>query len=56
MSVTGDDVMMAPNVQLYTATHPTDPIIICDQALEYAKPIKVLLSPLRFAILHQDHI
>eukprot|EP01114_Cavostelium_apophysatum_P016407 TRINITY_DN4656_c0_g1_i1.p1 TRINITY_DN4656_c0_g1~~TRINITY_DN4656_c0_g1_i1.p1 ORF type:complete len:219 (+),score=20.77 TRINITY_DN4656_c0_g1_i1:78-659(+) len=37
----GDGVMFAPNVQLYTATHPTDPKVRVDQLLEYAKPIKI---------------
>jgi maltose O-acetyltransferase len=38
----GDDVMFAPNVQLYTATHPTDPDLRCyPQLWELAKPIKI---------------
>jgi acetyltransferase-like isoleucine patch superfamily enzyme len=36
----GDDVMIAPNVGIYTATHTVSPEIR-KQALEYAKPITV---------------
>lgn len=36
----GNDVWIAPNVGIYTATHPTDPEQR-RQKLEYAKPIKI---------------
>lgn len=36
----GDNVLIAPNVQIYAATHPTDYKIRL-QDLEYAKPIKI---------------
>lgn len=34
----GDNCMLAPNVQLYTATHPIDPVER-NSGLEYGKPI-----------------
>ena len=36
----GDNCMFAPNVQLYTATHPLHPVKR-NSGLEYAKPIKI---------------
>ncbi|MBF8807209.1 MAG: chorismate mutase [Enterococcus lacertideformus] len=36
----GDNCMLAPNVQLYTATHPLNPTKR-NSGLEYAKPIKI---------------
>ncbi|EMW5714738.1 chorismate mutase [Enterococcus lactis] len=36
----GDNCMFAPNVQLYTATHPLHPVKR-NSCLEYAKPIKI---------------
>lgn len=36
----GDNCMLAPNVQLYTATHPLHPVKR-NSGLEYAKPIKI---------------
>lgn len=36
----GDNCMFAPNVQLYTATHPLHPVK-SNSGLEYAKPIKI---------------
>lgn len=36
----GDNVMFAPGVQLYTATHPIDPVER-NSGLEYAKPITI---------------
>ncbi|AZP04005.1 sugar O-acetyltransferase [Jeotgalibaca ciconiae] len=36
----GDNCMLAPNVQLYTATHPLDPIER-NSGYEYAKPITI---------------
>lgn len=36
----GDNCMLAPNVQLYTATHPIDPNER-NSGLEYAKPITI---------------
>lgn len=36
----GDSCMFAPNVQLYTATHPLHPVKR-NSGLEYAKPIKI---------------
>lgn len=36
----GDNVMMAPNVQIYTAYHPTDPILRYS-GQEFAKPIRI---------------
>ncbi|MGJ9383340.1 sugar O-acetyltransferase [Salipaludibacillus sp. CF4.18] len=36
----GDRCMLAPNVQLYTATHPIDPVQRAS-GLEYGKPIKI---------------
>ena len=36
----GDNFMFAPNVQLYTATHPLHPVKR-NSGLEYAKPIKI---------------
>lgn len=36
----GDNVMFAPRVGLYTATHPIDPGVR-NRGLEYAKPIKI---------------
>eukprot|EP01121_Diplochlamys_sp_Union-15-3_P015811 TRINITY_DN5280_c0_g1_i2.p1 TRINITY_DN5280_c0_g1~~TRINITY_DN5280_c0_g1_i2.p1 ORF type:complete len:202 (-),score=43.60 TRINITY_DN5280_c0_g1_i2:55-660(-) len=36
----GENVLIAPNVQIYTATHPTDPKIRL-QGLEMAYPIKI---------------
>ena len=36
----GDNRMFAPNVQLYTATHPLHPVKR-NSGLEYAKPIKI---------------
>lgn len=36
----GDDVLIAPNVVITTAGHPTDPALR-RQGLEYAKPIKI---------------
>lgn len=38
--VIGDDCMFAPNVQLYTATHPIDPVER-RSGLEYALPITI---------------
>ncbi len=35
----GDNVFLAPGVQLYTATHPVDPIT--RRTLEFAKPITI---------------
>ena len=36
----GDNVLLAPNVQIYTATHPTDPIERLT-GKEFAKPITI---------------
>ncbi|MDQ8446921.1 chorismate mutase [Enterococcus faecium] len=36
----GDNCMFAPNVQIYTATHPLHPVKR-NSGLEYAKPIKI---------------
>ncbi len=36
----GDNVLLAPNVQIYTATHPTDPIERLT-GKEYGKPIVI---------------
>ena len=36
----GDNCMLAPNVQIYTATHPIDPIER-NSGIEYAKPITI---------------
>ena len=36
----GDNVLLAPNVQIYTATHPTDPAERL-KGLEFAKPIVI---------------
>ncbi|MGO1819378.1 MAG: sugar O-acetyltransferase [Senegalia sp. (in: firmicutes)] len=36
----GDNVMIGPNVGIYTATHPTDPIER-NSGLEFARPIKI---------------
>ena len=36
----GDNVLLAPNVQIYTATHPTDPVERLT-GKEYAKPIVI---------------
>lgn len=36
----GDDVLMAPNVQIYTAYHPTDPAVRLS-GLEMAAPITI---------------
>ena len=37
----GDDLQMAPAVQLYTASHPLDRQTRVVAALEYAKPIRI---------------
>src|SRR5215470_3203301 len=37
----GDDLQMAPAVQLYTAYHPLDRHTRVVEALEYAKPIRI---------------
>lgn len=37
----GDDVLIAPNVSIYTATHPIDPIERCDKGGEYGYGIKI---------------
>jgi maltose O-acetyltransferase len=37
----GDDLQMAPAVQLYTAYHPLDRQTRVVEALEYAKPIRI---------------
>jgi maltose O-acetyltransferase len=36
----GDDCLLAPNVGIYTATHPTDPVLR-KNGVEYAKPIRI---------------
>ncbi|RUP49884.1 maltose O-acetyltransferase [Jimgerdemannia flammicorona] len=36
----GDRTLMAPNVQLYAATHPVDPVVR-STGLELARPIKI---------------
>lgn len=36
----GDNVLLAPNVQIYTATHPTDPVERL-KGKEFAKPITI---------------
>ena len=36
----GNDVLIGPNVQLYSATHPTDSAVRA-KGLEYAKPISI---------------
>ena len=36
----GDDVMLGPSVQIYTAAHPIDAEVRC-QLLEYSKPIAI---------------
>ncbi|MDR2090575.1 MAG: sugar O-acetyltransferase [Clostridiales bacterium] len=36
----GDNCMLAPNVGIYTATHPIDPILR-NGGREYAKPVKI---------------
>ncbi|MEW8956997.1 sugar O-acetyltransferase [Clostridium sp.] len=36
----GDNVLIAPNVRIYTATHPIDPITR-KEGIEYAKPITI---------------
>ncbi|KAJ2374831.1 hypothetical protein IW150_002889, partial [Coemansia sp. RSA 2607] len=36
----GDDVLMGPHVQIYTAEHPTDPVVRLE-GLESARPIKI---------------
>ncbi|MDP2573748.1 sugar O-acetyltransferase [Vibrio penaeicida] len=37
----GDNVMFAPSVQVYTATHPLDVKTRITRGLEYAKPIRI---------------
>ncbi|KAG2391789.1 hypothetical protein C9374_013274 [Naegleria lovaniensis] len=37
----GENVMFGPNVQIYTATHPTDPIERTQSGMEYGKPITI---------------
>ncbi|KJY67895.1 sugar O-acetyltransferase [Vibrio nigripulchritudo] len=39
--VIGDNVMLAPNVQIYTATHPLDVQTRVTDCLEYAEPINI---------------
>ncbi len=36
----GNNVLIGPNVQIYSATHPTDPAIRA-RGLEYAKPVTI---------------
>jgi maltose O-acetyltransferase len=36
----GDNVLFGPNVQVYTATHPTDPVKR-SFGIEYAKPVSI---------------
>ena len=36
----GDDCMLAPNVQIYTASHPLDPVAR-KKGIEFAKPINI---------------
>lgn len=37
----GDDVMIAPNVGIYSATHSTDPVERNDSGTEFGKEIKI---------------
>lgn len=39
--VIGDDVMIAPNVSIFAATHPIDPILRCDEAQEYGIGVSI---------------
>ncbi|MEZ9704234.1 sugar O-acetyltransferase [Vibrio breoganii] len=37
----GDNVMFAPNVQIYTAGHPVDPVQRNEEGIEFGLPIKI---------------
>ncbi|KAI8319971.1 trimeric LpxA-like protein [Martensiomyces pterosporus] len=37
----GDDVLLAPNVQIYTAEHPTDPAARLSELINSARPVKI---------------
>ncbi|KAJ3073116.1 hypothetical protein HDU98_002205 [Podochytrium sp. JEL0797] len=37
----GDNVLIAPNVSFFAATHPTDPLLRTEWGPELAKPIKI---------------
>ncbi|PML97934.1 sugar O-acetyltransferase [Vibrio breoganii] len=37
----GDNVMFAPNVQIYTAGHPIDPVQRIEVGIEFGLPIKI---------------